>query len=103
MADRPGREPFRIGGIAVAPGRRATVDLPLSVLSNHTPVTIPVQVVHGKRPGKRLFVSAAIHGDEINGVEIIRRLLRLSAIRSLRGTLLAVPVVNAFGFIGRTR
>lgn len=103
MADGTRPQPFKIGGVSVPPGRRATVDLPLSVLSNHTPVTIPVQVVHGKRPGKRLFVSAAIHGDEINGVEIIRRLLRLSAMHRLRGTLLAVPVVNAFGFIGQTR
>ena len=103
VADKSGQKRFQIGDISVAPGSRATVDLPLSVLSNHTPVTIPVQVVHGRRPGKRLFVSAAIHGDEINGVEIIRRLLRLAAIRRLRGTLLAVPVVNAFGFIGQTR
>lgn len=102
-AENPRQAPFEIGGVSVAPGSRTTVDLPLSVLSNHTPVTIPVQVVHGRRAGKRLFVSAAIHGDEINGVEIIRRLLRLSAIKRVHGTLLAVPVVNAFGFIGRTR
>lgn len=95
--------PFEIGGVTVAPGTRATVDLPLSVLSNHTPVTVPVQVLHGRQPGHRLFVSAAIHGDEINGVEIIRRLLRLSALKRIHGTLLAVPVVNAFGFIGQTR
>jgi uncharacterized protein len=50
-----------------------------------------------------LFVSAAIHGDEINGVEIIRRLLRLAQLRKLRGTLIAVPIVNVHGFIHHTR
>ncbi|NNG05585.1 MAG: succinylglutamate desuccinylase/aspartoacylase family protein [Inquilinus sp.] len=103
-AAKPGRQPpFEFGGITVAPGGRATVDLPLSLLSNHTPVTIPVRVLHGRRPGAQLFVSAAVHGDEINGVEIIRRLLKLKSLDHMRGTLLAVPVVNAFGFIGQTR
>jgi predicted deacylase len=75
----------------------------MSLLSNHTPMSVPVHVIHGRREGPRLFVCAAVHGDEINGVEIIRRLLKLSRLSRLRGTLLAVPVVNAFGFIGLTR
>jgi predicted deacylase len=50
-----------------------------------------------------LFVSAAIHGDELNGVEIVRRLLRRKVLRSLRGTLLAVPVVNVHGFLDQSR
>jgi predicted deacylase len=50
-----------------------------------------------------LFVSSAIHGDEIIGVEIVRRLLRSRSLNRLRGTLLAIPVVNAFGFLNRSR
>ena len=96
-------EAFSIGGVAVPPGQRRTVDLPFTDLSTHTPMTMPVQVVHGRRPGPRLFVSAAIHGDEINGVEIIRRLLKLGALRRIRGTLVAVPVVNVFGFVSLSR
>ena len=57
-----------------------------------------VQVVHGRRPGPALFVSAAVHGDEIIGVEIVRRLLRTPSLERLQGTLLAIPIVNAFGF-----
>lgn len=64
---------------------------------------MPVQVINGRSAGPTLFVSAALHGDEINGVEIIRRLLRLKAMRSLRGTLLAVPVVNVLGFLNMSR
>lgn len=97
------RAAFRLGGEVVRAGRRAVVDLPLGVLSNHTPVVLPVLVVHGARPGPTLFVSAALHGDEVLGVEIIRRLVQLDALRDLAGTLLAVPVVNAFGFLSLSR
>ena len=92
-----------IGGVAVAPGQRVTMDLPMASIYSHTPITLPVQVVRGKRDGPRLFVSAAVHGDEINGVEIIRRLLRLPQLGKLRGTLLAIPIVNVYGFVNRSR
>ena len=92
-----------IGGTMVPAGERRLVDLPVSKLSNHTPVTIPVHVMHGARPGPTMFISAAIHGDELNGVEIIRRLLRTLQPGNISGTLLCVPVVNAYGFIGRSR
>ena len=97
------RQPFVIGGLAVKPGERRLVDLPISKLSNHAPVTLPVHVLHGAQPGPTMFVSAAIHGDELNGVEIIRRLLRTLTPESINGTLLCVPVVNVFGFISRSR
>ncbi len=97
------REPFDIGGLSVKPGERQIVDLPISKLSNHAPVTLPVHVLHGPQSGPTMFVSAAIHGDELNGVEIIRRLLRTLDPQSISGTLLCVPVVNVFGFISRSR
>ena len=97
------RQPFIIGGTSVPAGERRLVDLPISKLSNHTPVTLPVHVMHGTQPGPTLFVSAAIHGDELNGVEIIRRVLRTLQPGNLSGTLLSVPIVNAYGFIGRSR
>ena len=97
------RPPFLIGGVSVAPGSRALVDLPVSLLSNHTPVTLPVHVLHGERDGPAMFVSAAVHGDELNGVEIVRRLLKMMKPGNIQGTLLLVPVVNAFGFIGHSR
>jgi hypothetical protein len=64
---------------------------------------MPAHTVHGRRPGPRLFITAALHGDEINGVEVIRRLLQNSALRQLRGTLIAVPVVNVYGYIRQSR
>ncbi|MBU2583364.1 MAG: succinylglutamate desuccinylase/aspartoacylase family protein [Alphaproteobacteria bacterium] len=95
--------PFVIGRSSVAPGSRQTVELPVSVLSDHTPVTLSAHVIHGMRPGPTMFVSAAVHGDEVIGVEIVRRLLRASNLDTLRGTLIAVPIVNSFGFMHHSR
>ncbi|KIN61319.1 Succinylglutamate desuccinylase/aspartoacylase [Sulfitobacter noctilucae] len=97
------RAPFEIAGHSVAPGTSARVDLPVSTLPDHTPVHLSVEVFHGKRAGPTFFVSAAVHGDEVIGVEIVRRLLRAPQLKSLRGTLLVVPVVNSFGFLNRSR
>ena len=97
------RNPFEIGTETVPPGARRLVVLPVSKLSNHTAINLPVHVLHGTRPGPTMFVSAAIHGDELNGVEIIRRVLRTLQPAAIAGTLLAIPVVNAYGFIGRSR
>jgi len=69
----------------------------------HDSISLPVHVVHGRQDGPRLFVCSGIHGDEINGVEIIRRLLGRRSLQELRGTLLAVPVVNIHGFMSRSR
>ncbi len=94
---------FEIGGRAVAAGERARIELPVASLYTHTPVNLPVQVVRGREDGPRIFVSAALHGDEINGVEIIRRLLNAPALAALRGTLLAVPIVNTMAFLHQSR
>ncbi|MBS8225102.1 succinylglutamate desuccinylase/aspartoacylase family protein [Vannielia litorea] len=97
------RAPFSIGGEEVAPGTRRTVDLPVSWLSDHTPVTLSVHVVHGKTEGPTLCVSAGVHGDEVIGIEIVRRLLKGTNLKGMKGTLLVVPIVNAFGFHNRSR
>jgi predicted deacylase len=94
---------IHIAGVEVAAGERVSIDLPLPHLYTHAAISMPVHIVNGKRAGPRLFVCAALHGDEINGVEIIRRLLRAPALRYLRGTLIAVPVVNVYGFISQSR
>ena len=99
----PTRDPFKIGDHIIPAGTRETVNLPVSVTSDHTPITLTVHVIHGRRPGPTMFVSAAIHGDEIIGVEIVRRLLRTKTLNSLKGTLLVIPVVNSLGFMNHSR
>ncbi len=94
---------IKVGETVVQPGERATVRLPVADLYTGTSLAMPVHVVCGRRDGPVLFVSAAIHGDELNGVEIIRRLLKRRALSSMRGTLLAVPIVNVHGFLDQSR
>ncbi len=92
-----------VGGVAIAPGKRQRIEVPVAKLPTQTPISLPVTVINGKRGGSRIWISAAIHGDEINGVEIIRQVLGHVSPRTLRGTLIAVPVVNVFGFIEQSR
>ena len=94
---------LKIAGKQAARGQRISVNIPVARLYTHTEMTMPVHVLRGNKDGPRLFVSAAIHGDEIIGVEIIRRLLKLKTLMRMRGTLIAVPVVNVYGFINQTR
>jgi predicted deacylase len=94
---------IEIGDAVVQPGKRANVSLPVADLYTSTSLHMPVKVICGRKAGPVLFVSAAVHGDELNGVEVIRRLLRLKALRSIRGTLLAVPIVNVHGFLDQSR
>lgn len=101
MADRAGS--LVIGGHEIPPGSRETVHLPVAPMYTAMEMTMPVHVIRGRRDGPRLFVSAAIHGDEINGVEIVRRLLSRPELSRLRGTLIAVPVVNVYGYTARSR
>lgn len=92
-----------IGETEVQPGSRASIQLPVADLYTGTSLSMPVRVVCGRRKGPVLVVSAAIHGDELNGVEIIRRLLKRKALASMRGTLIAVPIVNVHGFLDQSR
>ena len=105
MAARGGQSTqlVRVGGRNVGPGQLAQIDLPIADLSTRVPITMPVHVINGRRDGPRLFVSAAMHGDELNGVEIVRRLMKLRALRDLRGVLVTVPIVNVPGFLNLSR
>lgn len=94
---------IEIAGISIKPGSRQSIDIPLPSFYTHSAASMPVHVVHGRKPGPCLLVCAAIHGDEINGVEIIRRILTHKLIDKIKGTLIAIPVVNVFGFVSKSR
>ena len=72
-------------------------------LPTDTWLSLPVVVMNGRRPGPSLFLSGAIHGDELNGVEIVRRVTDALDARSLAGVVVAVPIVNVFGFVNESR
>jgi len=91
-------DPITIAGESVAPGRTARLELPIARLTSGTPVALPLVVLHGRTPGPVVWISAAVHGDEICGVEITRRVLGALDSGTLAGTVIAVPVVNVHGF-----
>lgn len=97
------KTPFEIAGHVIQPGQRLQFDLPTANLYTHTPLNMPVEVFHGKYAGPVLLICAAVHGDELNGVEIIRRMGSVRGLDKLHGTLVLVPVVNLFGFIHQSR
>lgn len=92
------RAPFEIAGRQVVAGHRATLELPIGRLMSGSSVALPVMVLHGRADGPVMWLSAAVHGDELNGVEIIRRVIGSLDPRTLGGTLLAIPVLNVYGF-----
>ena len=99
----PQTDDFVIGDQAVRPGTKASIAMPISELSSGTPVAMSLCVLHGRKAGPVIFVSAAIHGDEIIGTEIIRRIIPKINPKRLAGTVIFVPVVNIFGFTAHER
>ncbi len=97
------RESFAIGNVRVRSGTKREVELPITRLVTGGDVSLPVRVIHGREPGPVVWLSAAIHGDEVLGVEVIRRVLATLSPREFRGTLVAVPVVNVLGFMAGDR
>ena len=97
------KQTLEIGGAAIAPGQKQRLEIPVAQLPTRTTISLPVVVINGQYNGPTLWLSAAIHGDEINGVEIIRQILNKIKAKYLYGAIIAVPVVNVFGFIEQSR
>ena len=87
----------------IHPGEQVSLALPLPELFSCAPMYMPIKVIHGKQAGPCLLVIAAMHGNELNGAEIINRLLQSKSMSKLKGTLIAVPIMNVYGFINKTR
>lgn len=102
---KTGKKPFlRIGDKNIGFSQTVSLSLPVSDLYTDSPVELPVRVLTGKKPGPVLFITGAVHGDEIIGVEVVRRLLQSSRVKKInKGALILVPIVNLFGFILNSR
>ena len=96
---RRGGPTITIGDVDVRPGSVHRVDLPVARLPTGTWETLPIQVINGWEDGPLLWTSGAIHGDELNGIEIVREVVAQLDPRTLRGALIAVPIVNVFGLL----
>ncbi len=101
--NRLNKELITVGSEKIAKGERKIIQLEVGSLYDYTPLSIPVEIIRGKDDGPSLFISAAIHGDEINGVEAIGRISKRSALKKIKGTLFLIPIVNVFGFNNKSR
>lgn len=100
--DTPLQE-LNIAGTTIPLGKQKRVDLQVGRLPTGTLIDIPVYVFNGKEPGPCLLVQAGLHGDEINGIEVVRRMLEKGLFQVEKGCVLAVPVMNIYGFIHFSR
>jgi len=92
-----------INGQEILPGQNLQINLNVAKLPTHTMIDLPVFVYRGKKKGPRLLIMAGIHGDELNGVETIRRLIVSKSVIPNRGMVVAVPIVNVYGFLNKSR
>ncbi len=95
---------IKINGTSIFPGERAQVSLNTYRLPSHTVIDIPVHVFRSKKPGPTVLFSAGMHGDETNGIEIIRQLLKERHFEKIfKGTIIVIPIINIVSFINGTR
>ncbi|MDQ8180144.1 succinylglutamate desuccinylase/aspartoacylase family protein [Pelagicoccus sp. SDUM812005] len=94
---------LKIGGVTIRAGETKDIGLDLSETYTGDTIRMPVRVIRSKKPGPRVFITAAIHGDEINGTGIIHDFLFGEACEIKCGTLILVPVVNVLGFENNQR
>ena len=92
-----------IGGYRIEPGSVSKIELPVAKLYTDADVSLPIKIFRGKKDGPTIFISAAVHGDELNGIEIIRRLINQKSFEIIRGTVIAVPMVNVYGVVNLSR
>lgn len=92
-----------IAGQEIQPGEFKEIDINIARLPSHTVIKTPIFVSRGEQDGPVLALTAGMHGDEINGMEIVRRMLDSGMNRPLRGTTVCMPIVNVYGFLNYSR
>lgn len=106
MTDRAPRKKKPIGewdGVSIAPGERSDVFVNLGESYSGAELSIPIHVMRGPEEGPVLFITAALHGDEINGTGVVRALIRDEDLVLKRGALILVPVLNVLAFERHSR
>lgn len=98
-----GKDTFIFAGEEIKPGTKKVILFPAPNINTQIKIDIPVHVFHGKKSGPKIFIISAIHGDELDSIEIIRRVHQRIDVKQLSGTLITVPVANIHGVIMQTR
>jgi uncharacterized protein len=94
---------IRINGQWIGKGETAQINTFIAKLPSHTPINTPIFVYRGKEDGPVLLLMAGMHGDEINGMEIVRRMIDENLVIPDRGSVICVPILNIYGFINTSR
>lgn len=94
---------IQIGGEKIGRGEDRHLYLRIAKLPTHTNIDLPVRVIRGREPGPVLLLTGGLHGDEINGIEIVRRMLARKMLIPDKGTVIAIPLMNIYGFIQNVR
>jgi len=94
---------MKILGKEILPGSSNQLNMAIARLHTHTPISVPVIVERAKKDGPCLLLLGGIHGNEINGVEIVRKIVALKINKPSRGTTICIPVLNIFGFLNLQR
>ena len=87
----------------IGAGEEVQIDIRIARLPSHTWIDLPVFVYRSKNEGPSLLLTAGIHGDEINGIEVVRRMITRKMLTPDSGTIIAIPLVNVYGFINNSR
>jgi predicted deacylase len=95
--------PITILGEVILAGESKTIDMEIAKLHNTAKLKIPIIIQRSKIEGPTVLFSAGIHGDEINGVEIVRQLITKKINKPKKGTIICIPIINMFGFINMSR
>lgn len=90
-------------GQDILPGKALQLNLEVAHLHTRTPIQVPVLVERAKEDGPTILVMAGLHGDELNGIEIVRRFLRKKLNKPTKGTIICLPIFNIFGFLNLQR
>ncbi len=90
-------------GEKIPPGAKRTINFNMAKLYTTTSVEVPIIIQRAKKRGPCILITAGIHGDEVNGVEIVRQVIAKRINRPAKGTIICIPVLNVFGFINMTR
>ena len=94
---------FSFLGQNIERGKTVQINLDIARLHTRTPVEVPIIVSRGLKPGPVILLNAGIHGDEVNGVEIVRQIISKGYHKPECGTVVCIPVLNVFGFLHKTR
>ena len=94
---------IKIAGITIAPGEEKQIDARIAKLPSRTSIDIPIIISRSKKPGPTLLITGGMHGDEINGIEIVRRIISNKFHKPLIGTVICIPILNVYGFINFSR